>query len=194
MSCPKSPAALKGDDIMVNIWKIGAWPGLWYRNTRKNKERYIKEYALSRDFVAIGYGWIPDIRTLSEEEIKKYLESEECGLIGRRTKEILNFANVITKGDVILLYNHFKAYVGIVKNKNPYYYVEKGSEKDFIDTEGDDINRAPHRIDVEWQFNKKPFDADFSKWQDTVHQVTGEDLDNIRNEELKRFLAQKLTE
>jgi len=179
---------------MVNIWKIGAWPGLWGwgRNTRKNKERYIKEYALSRDFVAIGYGWIPDIKTLSEEEIGEYLKNKECGLIGRRTKEILNFANSISKGDVILLYDHFKVYVGIVKN--PYYYVEKGSEKDFINTKGDDINRAPHRIDVEWQFNKKPFDADFSKWRDAVHQVTWKDLTNIRSEELKRFLAQKLIE
>ncbi|MCG7849221.1 MAG: hypothetical protein MIO93_08600 [ANME-2 cluster archaeon] len=176
---------------MVNIWKIAAWPGLWDGNTRKNKERYIKEYALSRDFVAIGYGWIPDISRLSEQEIKMYLEREECGLIGRRTKEILNFANVITKGDVILLYNHFKVHIGIVKN--PYYYVEKESEDDFIkDTEGEDI--APHRIDVKWQFNKKPFDADFSNWQDTVHQVTEEDLKKVRDEELKRFLAQKLTE
>mgnify|MGYP000533555587 FL=1 len=76
--------------MMANIWKIGAWPGLWGwgRNTRKNKERYIKEYALSRDFVAIGYGWIPDIKTLSEEEIGEYLKNKECGLIGRRTKEI----------------------------------------------------------------------------------------------------------
>ena len=176
---------------MVNIWKIGAWPGLWDANTRKNKEKYIKEYALSRNFVAIGYGWIPNIRTLSNEEIKRYLEREERRMIGRRTKEILNFANVITEKDVILLYNYFKVYIGIVKET--YYYVEKRSENDFIkNTEGDNI--APHRINVEWQFNKKPFDADFSKWQDTVHQVTEEDLKRVRDEELKKFLAQKLTE
>jgi hypothetical protein len=176
---------------MVNIWKIGAWPGLWDNNTLKTKERYIQDYALPRGFVAIGYGWIPDIKKLSEEEIKKKLENEGRGLIKRRTKENLNFANVIDRRDVILLYNHYKVYVGIVIN--PYYHVEKGSEKDFIeDTEGDDI--APHRIDVEWQFNKNTFDANFSKWQDTVHQVAEEDLDNIRNEELKRFLTQKLAE
>jgi len=176
---------------MVNIWKIGAWPGLWDANTQKNKEKYIKEYALSRNFVAIGYGWIPDIGTLSNEEIKRYLEQEECRMIGKRTKEILNFANVITEKDVILLYNLFKVYIGIVKET--YYYVEKRSKNDFIkNTEGDDI--APHRINVEWQFNKKPFDADFSKWQDTVHQVIEEDLKRVRDEELKRFLAQKLTE
>jgi hypothetical protein len=179
---------------MVNIWKIGSWPGLWDGNSLKNKERYIKEYALPRDFVAIGYGWIPDIRTISVEEIKRYLESEERGMIQKRTKEILNFAKVIKKNDMILLYKHFKVYVGIVKNNNPYYYVEPGSEMDFIDTEGDDINRAPHRIDIEWQYNKKSFNADFSKWQDTVHQVTEDDLDNIRDEELERILAQKLAE
>ena len=88
-----------------------------------NKERYIKEYALSRDFVAIGYGWIPDIRTLSEEEIKKYLESEECGLIGRRTKEILNFANSISKGDSGARFSFegqfvYEDFINVIKDEN----------------------------------------------------------------------------
>jgi len=176
---------------MVNIWKIGAWPGLWDNNTLKTKERYIRDYALPRCFVAIGYGWIPNIQKLSEEKIKKKLENEGCGLIQRRTKEILNFAKVIDRRDVILLYNHYKVYVGIVINS--YYHVEKGSEKDFIeDSEGDNI--APHRIDVEWQYNKKTFDANFSKWQDTVHQFKEQDLVKINDEKLKRYLEHKLAE
>lgn len=178
---------------MVNIWKIGAWPGLWDRNTLKTKERYIQEYALPKNFVALGYGWIPDITKISEATTKKLLENEDCGLIERRTKELLNFAYVIDKGNIILLYNYYKVYVGIVKNKKPYYYVEKGSALDFIkDTEDEDI--APHRIDVEWLFNKVPFKADFSKWQDTVHQVLEDDLNKIKNEILRRFLREKLAE
>lgn len=178
---------------MVNIWKIGAWPGLWDSNTLKTKERYIQEYALPRGFVAIGYGWIPDIKKMSEKEIKIKLQSEERGKIGRRTKEILNFANVINKSDVILLYNHFKVYVGIVKVKNPYHHIKRGSKEDFIN-DTDDYNIAPHRINVEWQFNKNPFDADFSKWQDTVHQVLEEDMGKIKDKKLRRFLEQKLKE
>ncbi len=174
---------------MVDIWKIGSWPGLWDSNTLKTKERYIQEYALPRDLVAIGYGWIPNIKKTSEEIIKKLLVNKECGKIEKRTKELINFAKVIDREDVILLYNHYKVYVSIVKN--PYYYVEKGSAKDFIkDTEGEDI--APHRIDVEWQFNKTPFEADFSSWQDTVHQVFEEDLDKISSMQIRRFLKQKL--
>jgi hypothetical protein len=176
---------------MVNIWKIGSWPGVWHSNTLKTKERYLTEYALPRNFVAIGYGWIPNIKKTSTDVIKQLLVDEERGQIQRRTNEILNFARVIDREHVILLYNHLKVYVGIVKN--PYYYVEKGSAKDFIQgTNGDNI--APHRIDVEWKFNKAPFVADFSKWQDTVHQVFEKDLDNISDIQLRRFLKQKLME
>lgn len=171
---------------MVNIWKIGSWPGLWYNNTIENKEKYINEYALPENFVAIGSGYLPNIKKLSEDKLTRILESK--GKLRRKT-QILNFANVIDEKDVILLYNHYKVYVGIVKE--PYYHVKKGSEKDFIkNTDGENI--APHRIDVEWQFNKVPFDADFSKWQDVVHQVFEEDLDKISNMQLRKFLRQKL--
>lgn len=115
--------------------------------------------------------------------------NEGRGKIEKRTKELINFAKEIDREDVILLYNHYKVHVGIVKNS--YYYVEKGSAQDFIkDTEDEDI--APHRIDVEWQFNKTPFEADFSTWQDTVHQVFEEDLDKIPSMQIRRFLRQRL--
>ena len=182
---------------MVKIWKIGAWPGLWGNNNTKNKEKYITEYALPYDFVAIGSAYIPDITKLSEpeKEMKTYMEDvgKKPKSIPERIKQILNFTKDIHKGDVILLYHQYKAYVGIVKNEKPYYYVEKGSEKDFIkDTIGDNI--APHRIDVEWLFDKRSFDTDFSMWQDRVHQVLREDLDKIKNEKLRRFLEQKLAD
>ncbi len=177
---------------MVAIWKIGAWPGLWERNTAKNKKRFIEEYALPKGFVAIGYGWIPNIKQkeLSEEEIKKKLREEKKGKIERRTKEILKFANEIKEDDVILLYKNFKeVYVGIVIK--PYYFIESKSEDNFIVGTGNE-NIAPHRIGVEWQFNKKPFSVDFSKWQDTVHQVKEEDLINIEDKEIKNYLLEKI--
>jgi hypothetical protein len=174
---------------MVGIWKIGAWPGVWDSNTLKTKERYIEQYALPRGFAAIGYGWIPNIKKTSTDVIKQLLVDEDCGNIGRITNEILNFTRVIDREDVILLYIHLKVYVGIVKN--PYYYVEKGSAKDFIQGV-DGVNIAPHRIDVEWKFNKAPFVADFGNWRDTVHQVFEDDLDKISDIQLKRFLKLKL--
>lgn len=171
---------------MVNIWKIGSWPGLWYNNTIKNKERYIKEYALPKNFVAIGSGYIPNIKKLSEDELIRILDRKNKL---KKKQQILDFANVIDKEDVILLYNHYKVYVGIVKNT--YYHVKMGSEKDFI-KDTDNGNIAPHRIDVYWQFYGAPFNADFSKWQDTVHQVFEEDLSKIEDKKLKIFLRKKI--
>ncbi len=41
---------------MVNIWKIGAWPGFpGSELSLKNKNRFIKQHALPKNFVAIGY-------------------------------------------------------------------------------------------------------------------------------------------
>ena len=162
----------------------------------KKKNIFVERYALSRGFVAIGYGWIRNIKEISVQEIHQQLKIKGCGKIGKRTKEILCFANEIEKGDVILLYNHFKVYVGIVKDRDnkPYYYVERNSKDDFIDeTEGDNI--APHRIDVEWQFNNKSFSADFSSWQDTVHRVLQSNiLEKDMNEKLREYLLQKISE
>lgn len=132
-----------------------------------------------------------NIKKTSIDVIKELLADAGRGQIERRTNEILNFARVIDREHVILLYNHFKVYVGIVKT--PYYYVEKGSSKDFIQG-ADGENIAPHRIDVEWQFNKAPFVADFSTWRDTVHQVFEDDLDKISDIQLRKFLKLKLME
>lgn|GEM_PF-6125250 len=57
------------------------------------------------------------------------------------------------------------------------------------------VNGEPkHRIDVKWLFDKKPKRADFSNWQDTVHQVLKEDLPKIKDKELRTFLKHKLSE
>ena len=175
---------------IVNIWKIGSWPGLWGSNTYINKNKFINEYALPYNFVAMGYGWIPDFKTLTDEDIRAYLERKKMTKIGRRTNEILSFAYEIEKSDIILLYNHFEVYVGVVKNPDPYYYVELGSSKDFIEgTSG--LNIAPHRIDVDWQFDKREFNANFSGWQDTVHKVGLEDFPKIKDKTLLDFIRTK---
>jgi hypothetical protein len=80
--------------------------------------------------------------------------------------------------------------VGIVKNPDPYYYVEFGSSKDFIE-DTDRWNRAPHRIDVDWQFDKREFNANFGGWQDTVHKVELEDFPKIEDKKLLDFIRTK---
>ena len=194
---------------MVNIWKIGSAPALWgNEKTPTDKKRYIK-YALGYEaevkegFVAIGYGWIPDIKKLyaelgeikAEEKIKEYLEEHNKGKIWKRTEEIRDFALNIKEKDVILLYyTKSKAHVGLVKK--PYYYVLEGDDRDYFGN-FDKINRAPHRIDVDWQFKDskvKLFDGVNLTWFDTVHQVLEMDLDKIENEELKNYLENKLRE
>lgn len=185
---------------MVKIWKIGAWPGIWGDDSSETKEKYINEYALKYGFVAIGYGWVPNLSKLSKEQIRNYLSEEykkrkRNPNLSRKTNEVYNFAKEIKENDIILLYTRYKAYVGTVIKEgsgNPYYYVEKGSEKDIIvGTEGEDM--APHRIDVHWEFNKNRFDGiDFSMWRDTVHQVLEDDIKKIENNSLKEYLKQKM--
>jgi hypothetical protein len=176
---------------MVKVWKIGQWPGIWGGRTKKHKERYVKEYALPFGFVAVGYGWIPNIRTLDENTLRKEV-AKDGSFVGRRTKELLNFAYHIKEDDIILLYSQYHAYVGVAtkKNNEPYYFVKKGSCEDYIkDAEDEDI--APHRIKVKWLY-KKPFGMDFSMWRDTVHEVTLRDLSKIEDDKLRNLLLQKI--
>jgi len=171
---------------MGNIWKIGAWPGLWGVKTKQNKEKYVAEYALPRNFVAFGYGWIKkDFRKLNENQIERFIMKYKKGAIARRTQEILNFVKTVRKGDIVLLYSSYKVYVGIVAGR--YYYVKSGSRRDFIKNAIGE-NRAPHRRDVMWLFNKHPFDADFSRWQDTLHMVSHSDLNKVKDSFLTKFL------
>lgn len=63
----------------------------------------------------------------------------------------------IPKGDYIVLYHLFKAYVGRVTR--PYYWLPRNAPMSKI---FDDEDYAPHRLDVEWLFGKKPLKVDFS--------------------------------
>jgi len=82
--------------------------------------------------------------------------------------------------------NRGKVYVGRVKENTPYYHVKKESEGDFIKgTIGENI--APHRIKVSWLYNQGFFDADFSTWQDTVHEVSKGDLRKTKDRGIRSF-------
>lgn len=193
---------------MVNIWKIGSAPALWgNKKTSRDKKKYIA-IALSKGFVAIGYGFISEnIKNLYENEkaefekkIKEYLERKSKGRIGKRTKEIYDFAINIKEGDVIILYyTHSKAFIGTVKehkNDEIYYYVEKETEENLFG-KNNEINRAPHRIDVNWGIKELNDEVYFEgvclgKWQDTLHQFLEEDLKNIKDERLRKYLKNKL--
>lgn len=176
---------------MVKVWKIGSWPGLWGNNTKKHKDKFISEYALPKGFVALGYGWIDDITTLTDDEIKKCLKRR--GKINWRTKQITDFARVINRDDIILLYNSGVVYVGRVEKIKPYYHVNKKDPKNnfIVGVNGEDI--APHRIPVTWLFNQNSFDADFKKWQDTVHEFSLMDLNRIKDDGLRAFLKSELS-
>ncbi len=184
---------------MVNIWKIGAWPGILGEKSSKNKEKYI-QYALDLNSVAFGFGYTPDFRSLDREEISNYLRrNREPGnepVISRKTNEIWNFSRIVKENDVFLLYHRYKAYVGIAKkndNGELYYYVDKNSKLNVIDPTSE--NNAPHRINVAWENGKEPFDnVNFSMWRDTLHQVTKDDMTKIKNDKLKKYLLEKLKE
>jgi hypothetical protein len=172
---------------MVKIWKIGARPGLWKKNPQSRKEepredkvekekRFINNYALCNDFVAIGNAWVKgNLRVLIETNkldnaIKEgFLENYKVAISdnGARKSMLTDFAN-IDDGDVILLYfigeepKKGKVYVGKAskeknpydyanKVKTPYYHVKRKSKEDVIEgTIG--IHIAPHRVAVNWDF------------------------------------------
>lgn len=173
----------------MSVWKIGSRPGPkenWFKGLSANEasKRYI-DLALKRGFVALGYGWIEDLNGLSRDEIRHFLMKRELGVIERRVKEIYSFANELNKGDIILLYKNYQAYLGITTRR--YYYVKEGSRNDFFGHECR-IDRAPHRINIIWLFNKTPFSIDFSRWQDTLHKVSQTDLGKISDPFLRKFI------
>lgn len=177
----------------MNIWKIGAWPGTRKEGTKSNRKR-ILEIFLSRNFVALGFGWIGDFNKLSDDTlIRKIMECPTKTINKRETKkykdQIRDFSKEVIKGDTIPLYCKNRSAI-FGRSTGRYYYVPHGSKKDFIKGIAG-INRAPHRIDVEWLFNKKVFEVDFS-WNDTVHQVLREDLFRVKDKTLKSFLEREL--
>lgn len=189
---------------MTNIWKIGSWPGVG-KKTKENKLKYIHKYALLKGFVGLGSDYLPDLTGKSIDDIKILIRKRNSKnktpiSIGKRAKQVFDFANNILKGDVILLYNRKSAYVGIAK-ENPdnqseksYYYAPEDDPRDFV-KDFDRGDRISHRINVEWKpFGKELFDKVCLTWNDTVHQVLEADLGKIKNEKLKNYLKNKLAE
>jgi HNH endonuclease len=159
---------------MANVWKIGAWPGFpGTKYSLKNKNDFIHKHALLENYVAIGWADC-------DAKVDEHTFRSNCAKCKPRCKEnvisqIVDFTLNIKPNDIVLLYNRLKVYTGKVVSN---YYPNTALPK--------------HRIGVEWLFNKQSKDADFRLWQDTVHKVSIEDLDNVTDEELKLFLVKQL--
>lgn len=159
---------------MPNVWKIGAWPGYpGTKNTLKTKNDFIQKYAFLENYVAIG--WADCDASVDEEAFRK--NCAKCKEKCRKDviDQIINFAKNIKQKDIILLYNHLQVYTGIVTTN---YYPN--------------TTKPIHRIGVNWLYDKQPKGADFHLWQDTVHQVSKDDLDKIFDKELRSFLLNQL--
>lgn len=162
---------------LVNVWKIGAWPG-WPGNewSYKNKKKFIR-IALRDKFVAIGWSdCIAGIK--NEKQIRdECRKCESCR--SDKIEEFVNFTRKINCGDIILLYNSGKVFTGVAQKRSDgkIHYETK--------------NKPTHRINVEWLYKKKQKNAKFS-WFDTVHKIEVEDLSKIEDRELKHFLERQL--
>jgi|GEM_PF-668060 Predicted restriction endonuclease len=160
---------------MANIWKIGAWPGFpGDKNNPKNKKRFIEDFALPNNFVAIGW------EKCSIQKCRSIDKCRRCNLdySSRGCKEFKNFSTGIIENDIVLLYNYGKVYVGEVckRSNGSVYYKDKYKPR--------------NRINVKW-LNKEPRQANFHHWRDTVHQVLKKDLAKISDNDLKSFLEKK---
>jgi hypothetical protein len=197
---------------MVDIWKIGTAPGLGTEST--TDKIYYLSYATGErnevleSFAAIGYGFIDQhIRDLyagleeAERIIRGALNQAEKGKIGKRMAEIHDFACNIKKGSIIVHYfTQGQAYIGEVKG--PYYFVEHDDRRDYFKNyfrePNPEVNRAPHRINVDWlrSENKSAilFDGVGFNWNDTVHRIRKEDLDRVDNKEVKEYLERKIND
>ncbi len=130
---------------MVNVWKVGAWPGLWGKKPTKREDKvnreqkFISVYALPYNFVALGSAYVADdIRDLlSKNELRRAIiegwkkdkgKEISSGELTARITMLTAFAS-ISDGDVILLYfigetpHNGEIYVGEASTeKNPYDY------------------------------------------------------------------------
>ena len=198
---------------MVDIWKIGCAPGLGTKS-KVDKDYYLS-FATGKNgkalecFVALGYGFINQhIRHLYEntgsEEAEKIIRNAlieaKKGNKPRRIQEIRDFTLNIEKGNVIVHYYMKKsAYVGEVQES--YYFVNHNDIRDYFKDyirEPNKINRAPHRINVEWLKDEdgsaKLYEGVRFSWYDTVHKILPEDLDLVDNKELHDYLERKMKE
>lgn len=187
---------------MARVWKIGCWPGIGGKPTQMNKSRYI-EVARARGFVAIGYARLGNLAGKSIE----YFQDEGESL--NTAKQLHVFANEITQGDVVLLYDNRRSpravYAGRVSAPprglspgNPYYHVPTGHHLDYFRGK----NNAPNRLNVKWLklSGKITFPAELP-WNDTVHRVEGTYLKTgkgmhqwFRDSTLKSFLRKEISQ
>ena len=211
---------------MVNVWKIGSRPGLWEKR-RENKvekgRRFVHNYVLEYDFVAIGNAWVEgDFRVLiKQNRLREVMEKgwdehkTEEGTkpkLDIREKMFRDFVG-IKADDIILQYlerkdnDYGEVYVGKAilndKEPTPYYYIDDPNKKIIEDTEG--INYAPHRVKVTWDFhdngikfkkeNSFPAKFDNRYLGRRIIPVKEDMLDNtILDEKLRQYLRKKLKE
>ncbi|HJX49921.1 MAG TPA: hypothetical protein VJ438_00500, partial [Candidatus Nanoarchaeia archaeon] len=137
------------------------------------------------NFVGIGWEKLGDLSLLADEEkIYDKLKKEYSDETMRATREIYKFYN-IQERDIVLHYGN-STILNVGEVTEPYHYFS--ADNDPTELKG----LVAHRIKVNWLFNGRSFEADFGKWRNTLHEVTFNDVDLIKDAELKKFLKDKL--
>lgn len=174
---------------MFKVWKIGCKPfdlKEFEKETGMNIYDYLK-YSDEHNFVAIGWKRLGNLKNYNNfNEIVAKMKVDG-GKYNKTSEQIFDFANNIKEGHIILHYEHnFKIHnVGKVvpwEDGSIYKYVIDNNLKGF----------ARHRIKIIQLFDGRSFKADFSKWQDTIHEFKEEDLNLIQDKELRDFLYKEL--
>lgn len=176
---------------MVNIWKIATKPfdeDELYKKTRLSVNDY-KLISKENNFVAIGWRKLGDLSRIdTEDELAKIAQKKGYSLWRNKIKEIFYFGKNIQRGDIILHYDGNFTILNVGKVIKTYEFYSQDDDKTKLK------GFAPHRIEVEWLFEGRSFNADFHSWQDTVHQVQRDDLKLVRDNELRLFLEKEMSE
>jgi predicted Mrr-cat superfamily restriction endonuclease len=155
---------------LPDVWKVGAWPGI-------KTEEYISR-ALKHGFVTLGWAGTRDVTGKTEKEIASMLKAWDPDYTQRKLKsnarDLWRFAH-IPKGDYVILYHLYKAYIGKVTRS--YYWVSDGSPKQVRIFSGP--NYGPHRLGVEWLFDGRSFNVDFSNLERKVLKLGQESIGRI---------------
>ena len=176
---------------MVRIWKIGTQPfdPIEFRNKMGLTENDYKEISKKNNFVAIGWKKLGDLRSVTNEnELTRIAAKVGYELRKDKISEIFTFSNILKVGDIILHYEGNFSIFNVGRVTKPYYFIS--SNEDNTPLKG----FAPHRISVQWLFEGKRFQADFSKWQTTLHEVSSQDLILIKDDLLNNFLRKELSQ
>lgn len=173
---------------MINIWRIGSWPGI-REDTKENRKKFALEYAIPYNFIAIGSGYLPDVKGWTIEEIRD--ETDKKSKAKNRAKTVNYFVNEMKIGDIVFLdLDGKEGYMGEIASD--YYWVQKNSSLDFIrNTSG--YNYAPHRRDVCWKYKDKSGKAEsFSDisfgLNGAVNKIKDEQISQITNSKVKKYL------